>query len=153
MRRIPTNHLYAGTVLTFALVLSVGCASMRKAPVDPAEELRAAIQETVADEERQARLLALTDEWAELVDKLAESLLEARKDLDELVADYGSSREEFDAFFVDYELRRAELGERVIELHVAMKELATDEEWRSLEKTAQRMTTALLSQDLAGSGS
>jgi hypothetical protein len=58
----------------------------------------------------------------------------------------------FDEFFADYETRRADLGERVLKLHVALKELATDEEWRLLEKETRRMTTALLSQDLAGSG-
>jgi len=134
------------------LVLSTGCSSMRKAPTDPAEELRSAIQETVADEERRAELLALTDEWSELVDKLAESLVEARTTLDQFVSDYDSEREDFDEFFADYETRRADLAERVITLHVAMKEIATDEEWRSLEKETQRMTTALLSQDLADSG-
>jgi len=37
-------------------------------------------------------------------------------------------------------------------MHVTMKDLATDEEWASLEKAAQRMTEAVLSQDLAAAG-
>ena len=37
-------------------------------------------------------------------------------------------------------------------MHVAMKDLATDEEWASLDKAAQRMTKAVLSQDLAAAG-
>ena len=152
MRRLKMQKALTTLVPLLALVLTAGCSFMRKAPTDPAEDLRTAIQETVPDEERRAELLALTDEWAELVDKLAESLVEARGTLDQLVSDYDSEREDFDEFFADYETRRTDLGERVVKLHVAMRELATDEEWRSLEKETQRMTTALLSQDLAGSG-
>ena len=152
MRRLQMQKALTTFVPLLALVLTAGCSSMRKTLTDPAEDLRTAIQGAVAVEERRAELLALSDEWAGLVDKVAESLVEARRTLDQLVSDYDSEREDFDEFFADYETLRTELRERVIKLHVAMREFATDEEWRSLEKETQRMTTALLSQDLAGSG-
>jgi predicted nucleic acid-binding Zn-ribbon protein len=151
MRRLRDTSTLVGSALVLALVVSVGCASTQKAPTDPAESLRAAIESTVPDEGRRTELLARTDQWAELIDSLAVALVEARETLEQLVADYDSRREDFDAFFADYESRRADLGERIIELHVAMKELTTDEEWRSLERETQQMTTALLRQDLAGS--
>ena len=70
MRRLKMQKALTTFVPLLALVLTAGCSFMRKAPTDPAEDLRTAIQETVPDEERRAELLALTDEWAELVDKL-----------------------------------------------------------------------------------
>ena len=81
-----------------------------------------------------------------------EAVLVARETLDQLVADHGSERARFEKFFAGYESQRAELTGRALDIHVAMKGLATDEEWNSLRKTAQKVTTAILNQRLASAG-
>jgi len=134
------------------LLLSAGCSVIRKTPTEPADDFRAAIEESVSDEQRKAELLALTDEWEQVLHQMADELIEGRKKIEGLVNDYGSEREDFERFFADYAKRRAETANRVVEMDVAMKDLATDEEWASLDKAAQRMTEAVLSQDLAAAG-
>jgi hypothetical protein len=136
-------------VVVLAGLLLVGCASSGKKQVSPAEQLHAAIEETIVEQERRAEMLALSDQYLEILDQLVEELGAGRESLDRLVADYGSDRESFEAFFAEYADRRAELSERAIEIHLAMKEIASDEEWRSLEKAAQRVTTTMLSESVA----
>ena len=139
-------------VLAVSLLLSAGCSAIRKTPTEPADDLRATIEKSVSDEERRADLLALTDQWEQVLHQMADELIEGRNKIDGLVNDYGSEREDFEKFFADYAKRRTEIADRVVVMHVAMKDLATDEEWASLDKAAQRMTKAVLSQDLAAAG-
>jgi len=142
----------AAAALALFLVLVAGCSAIRKTPAEPADDLRVAIEGSVSDEQRKKELLALTDEWEQVLHQMVDELIEGRKKLEGLVNDYGSEREKFDAFFADYAKRRARFADRVVEMHVAMRDLATDDEWASLDKAAQRMTKAILQQDLAAVG-
>ena len=126
-------------------LLLVGCASSGKKQISPAEELHTAIEETMLDPERRAKMETLGDEYLGLLDGLVEELGEAQTSLGSLIADYGSSRQDFETFFEQYSQGRVEFADRVIEIHLAMKEIASDEEWRSLEKATQRVTTTMLS--------
>jgi hypothetical protein len=120
-----------------------------KSQPPPAHEFRTAIEETIADETRRTELLALSDQMIEVDEQLAETVLGARETLDQLIDDYESERARFEEFFAEYESQRAELTGRALDIHVAMKNLMTDEEWSSLRKTAQKVTTAIINQSLA----
>ena len=133
-----------------AALLAFGCSSMRggKSASSPAEDLRTAIEKEVFDEGRRKELLALADQFVELLEQRVQELQGGRQTLEGIISDYGASRESFDNFFDAYETRRRETGERALEIHSGMKELTTAEEWSSLEKTAQKVTTAMLEQTL-----
>ena len=144
MLRQPGICYRAAPALVLVLLLLAGCASL-----SPAEQLHAAVEETMLDEDRRADMQALSDEYLGLLDQLVEELEAGRKTLDGLVADYGSDREQFDTFFAEYAEVRSKVADRAIEVHLAMKEIATAEEWGSLEKATQAVTTAMLSEGLA----
>jgi hypothetical protein len=137
-------------VATLALVvpLIVGCASRAGKEVSPAEQLRAAVDETILDQDRHAKMEALSSEYLDLLDRLVEEVEEGRSSLDRLVADYDSERDQFDAFFADYTEKRSLVADRMIEIHLAMKQIATPEEWAALEKATQSVTSAMLGQHL-----
>lgn len=136
-------------VMALALVLLAGCASSRTKQVSPAEELRTAIEEAIIDQERRTEMLSLSDHHLEILDQLVAELKARRRTLEGLVADYSSDRESFQEFFTEYMAWRSELSKRALEVHLAMKEVASDEEWRSIEKAAMRLTTTMMSQTLA----
>ena len=115
-REACTRHL-SGFLLVLVVLLVSGCAS--RGQVDPAEQLRAAVVETVVDPDRRAEIVLLSDEYLDLVDRIVEELEEGRRTLDGLVADYSSDRDQFDAFFADYVDKRSRVADRAIEIHLA----------------------------------
>ena len=142
------------SLVVLAALLALGCSSMRggKSVLSPAENFRTAIEDTVSDDGRRQELLALADQYIELLDQRFQELQGGRQTLERIISDYEASRESFDKFFDDYETRREETGERALEINSAMRELTTDDEWSSLEKTARKVTTTLLQQTLRGAG-
>ena len=146
---VRLNRSCRAAVAALYLLLVVGCASRGKQRVSVAEQLQVAIEESILDQQRRVQMLTLSDEYLQILDRLVEEVEAGRRSLDGLVADYGSDREQFETFFAEYLGRRKELSERAIEVHLAMKEIASDEEWRSLEKATQRVTTTMLSVSLA----
>lgn len=141
--------LIGGGLATCLLALGA-CSVMRKPPADPVDNLRAAIERTVADEDRKAEVLILADEWARLLEQESVTVREARRSLDQLVFDYHSERKDIEVFFAGFRSRRSELADRIIDIHMAMKDVTTNNEWNSLKKPAGKMTEAILTQGLAG---
>lgn len=130
-------------VAILALILFSSCAGLRQPP-DPAK-VKAQIAEyrqqeielvrsTVSDPVRAERLLELLGERDRLVDEHAKRVIEHRKKMALLAADYDASREEFEVLLAGFNRQRAAAQRETIDLVAAMKAATTADEWKAISR-------------------
>ena len=129
--------------VSFVLVLLASCAALRQPP-DPAE-VQAQIAEsreqetelvraTVMDPARAERFVGLLRERDLLVEEHARRLIEYRRKVATLSADYDARREDFEALFADFNRQRESAQKETVDLVVAMKEATTADEWKTISR-------------------
>lgn len=135
----------AKTVFLWISVLMVlyACAGS-KGPPDPAEiqEARAAtlederemIRSTVTSAERADNLIALLGDRDRLVFQYGETVKAYRKQITDMMADYGADRASFDQAIAMFNRDRARTQRQIAELVDAMKKETSTEEWKAIAK-------------------
>jgi cell division septum initiation protein DivIVA len=134
-----------GVALLVAVALS--CSSS-KAPPDPAAELRAGIDEIVADEARAATMLAAVDQIEAAAAEADRLFAEERAALVPLIRDHGSSREAIERSLADFNARHESLARRFLAAHASLKAQATAAEWQELRKLEMSMIRFAASQSV-----
>ena len=127
LSRTLTALLAAGLLLSGALS-SAGSKKLQ----DPAGELRAGIERSVADPTRAAAMLSAVDDIESLVGELDRLVADERASLAALLRDHGSSREAVDTSLAEFNARREALARRVLAAHAGLKAQATAAEWKKL---------------------
>ena len=122
------------------LPVVVVCAGSKEDP-DPAAELRAGIQDVVADPARASRMLAAVDEIEKVIGELESLIASERASLRALLLDHGSSRAAVDASLTDFNANHESLARRCLTAHAALKAEATAAEWKKLRKLELEMMT------------
>ena len=131
-------------VFCFALViLNAACSSGE--PVSREDEqaaafadLRAAVMETVKDDDRQNDVLMIVNSLEMDVDELRQLLVRRRTELRKLNADYDATREEFLAFTNQMESRIQKGRQQALEKHLQLAATMTADEWAAIEKAQTR---------------
>lgn len=106
-------------------------------------DLRAAIAETIADENRQADVLNIVGALEADVDELRALLVRRREKVRALNADYDATREEFLELSRQMEARIQASKRRAVERQQALGSAMTAEEWDSLAKVQTRAMKAI----------
>lgn len=115
-------------------------ADSKKDP-DPAVQLRAGIQEFVADPDRASKMLAAVDEIETAITELNSLIAGERASLRALLLDHGSSRSAVDASLAEFNANHESLARRCLTAHAALKAEATAAEWKKLRKLELEMMT------------
>jgi len=115
---------------------------------DPAGELRAGIQDVVADPARASKMLAAVDEIETVIGELNSLIADERTSLRALLLDHGSSRAAVDASLAEFNAKHESLARRCLTAHAALKAEATAEEWKKLRKLELEMMTFAASRSL-----
>ena len=131
------------TVAALALLLLASCATLRQPP-DPsklqARIADARVQEielvraTIADPARVERFTELLAERDRLVEEHARRLIDHRRKLAALAADYDARREDFETLLTEFNATRAAAQKETIDLVAAMKAATTANEWKAISK-------------------
>lgn len=130
-----------GTAVLAATLLS--CTSLMQPP-DPAkvqaqiaeyrqQELEL-VRNTVSDPKRVERLLELLAERDRLVEQHAKQVIEHRRKVAALAADYDARREDFDLLLASFNHKRATAQKETIDLVAAMKAATTADEWKVISR-------------------
>lgn len=138
-RQQRAAHRVAGIVLGAALLSVIGCSSKPEpSPRDTArtafEELRTQLRTEIADPAKRDTLLARTDEMETLVTQTAADQRQTADRIAALNRNYDATEQEFLTAFGDLNEKRATRHRRLVEIHAAVRTLATDEEWRRVGK-------------------
>jgi len=129
----------AALVSAALLIPAIALWAGSKGEPDPAADLRAGIQDVVADPARASKMLAAVDEIEAAVGDLDRLLSSEFGALTALVRDYGSAREAIDASLAELNARRESLALRVLTAHASLKGAATAAEWKKLRKLEMDM--------------
>jgi hypothetical protein len=128
--------------LAGAAALAVAaCASFQSAP-DPARverEIAASkaaelelVRATIGDPARTERFVELLAQREHLLKRFAGQIIDHRKRMTELNADYNTKRSEFETQLADYNRKRAIAQQDLVELITAMKQTTTADEWSEI---------------------
>ena len=129
--------LVSAALLVPAIALWAGS----KDEQDPAAELRAGIQDVVADPARASKMLAAVDEIETVIGELNSLIADERASLRALLLDHGSSRAVVDASLNEFNAKHESLARRCLTAHAALKAEATAAEWKKLRKLELEMMT------------
>lgn len=124
----------AAVLLTLTLAAALaGCARERRAPAeligDSMRATRDAVEEVVADGQRRTRLLVLVDDLEGLLQAQSADLADLSARLRRINADPDATRSAFEAEVASYTERRRARRSRALDVHFAMMELTSAEEW------------------------
>ena len=112
-----------------------------KGEPDPAAELRAGIQDVVADPARASKMLAAVGEIETVIGELNSLIADERASLGALLLDHGSSRAAVDASLTEFNAKHESLARRCLTAHAGLKAEATAAEWKKLRKLELEMMT------------
>ena len=131
----------AALVSAALLIPAIALWAGSKGEPDPAADLRAGIQDVVADPARASRMLAAVDEIETVIGELNSLIAGERASLRALLLDHGSSRAAVDASLTDFNANHESLARRCLTAHAALKAEATAAEWKKLRKLELEMMT------------
>ena len=106
-------------------------------------DLRSAVEEVVAEDNRRADIMRLIDGLELDINSLRASLVERRTEFRRLNADYDTTREELTEFANAMEVRIQEDRRRVFDGRARLIAATTDEEWDALTKVDTRAMKAV----------
>jgi hypothetical protein len=115
--------------------------ALRAAP-DPAEverEIAASkaaelelVRTTISDPARTERFIDLLAQREQLLKRFVGQIVDHRKRMMELNADYNAERGDFETQLADYNRKRALAQQELVDLIAAMKQTTTADEWREI---------------------
>ena len=125
-----------------AMALAIAaCASFQSAP-DPARverEIAASkaselelVRSTIRDPVRTERFIDLLAQREQLMQRFVGQIIDHRKRMKVLNADYNTERSDFETQLADYNRKRAIAQQELVELITAMKQTTTADEWREI---------------------
>lgn len=137
------NRLITHTLFLAVIMLLVACSSGEPVSREDQQaaafaDLRSAVAETVADDDRQSDVLAIIDSLEKDVDDLRTLLVHRRAKLRDLNANYDATREQFIEFANQMESRIQSGRRQALEQHLRLAAAMTEEEWNSLSKAQTR---------------
>jgi len=125
-------------LLVVAVLAIVACAGTEQSPDDEArvafDDVRAAITDVVADQERAAQATALVDEMEQVVKDAAASHDARRDAFRRLSANYDTPRAELEASLEQVREGMRDNYRKYIDTRRRIAALLTDEEWETLQK-------------------
>lgn len=131
--------VFSLVLLSFAVACSSGEPVSREDQQAAAfADLRAAVTETVTDDDRQNEVLTIINSLATDVDELRELLVRRRTELRKLNADYDATREEFLEFANQMESRIQNGRRQALQQHLRLAAAMTADEWAAIEKAQTR---------------
>jgi hypothetical protein len=139
---VKANYsIYLLTVAFLAQGMLSGCSNL--SPGDSSQaattDSRALINDVVTDEGRATQMIALVDQLERNL-KANDARRIAHEDaLVKINADYTVSREVMQAEYDDWNTDTRAILMEIMETHLAMKDLATPEEWAVISKTKHRI--------------
>ena len=131
----------AALVSAALLIPAIALWAGSKGEPDPAADLRAGIQDVVADPARASKMLAAVDEIETVIGELNSLIADERASLRALLLDHGSSRAAVDASLTEFNANHESLARRCLTAHAALKAEATAAEWKKLRKLELEMMT------------
>ena len=131
----------AAVGLVALLLPAIASRAGAKGEADPAAELRAGIQDVVADPARASKMLAAVGEIETVIGELNSLIADERASLGALLLDHGSSRAAVDASLAEFNAIHESLARRCLTAHAALKAEATATEWKKLRKLELEMMT------------
>jgi hypothetical protein len=138
----------AALLLLFLLLLLAACSSQPVSREDEAAaafaDLRSAIQDIVADADRQTEVLGIIDELEQDVDHLRDLLIRRRIELRELNADYDATREDFLEFTSRMEARIQNGRRKAIQQQIELSDTMTEGERASLAKAQTKAMRSIV---------
>ena len=138
----------AALVSAALLIPAIALWAGSKGEPDPAADLRAGIQDVVADPARASKMLAAVDEIETVIGELKSLIADERASLRALLLDHGSSRAAVDASLNEFNAKHESLARRCLTAHAALKAQATAPEWKKLRKLELEMMTFAASRSL-----
>jgi len=141
----------AALVSAALLIPAIALWAGSKDEPDPAGELRAGIQDVVADPARASKMLAAVDEIETVIGELKSLIADERASLRALLLDHGSSRAAVDASLTEFNANHESLARRCLTAHAALKAEATAAEWKKLRKLELEMMTFAATRSLGQS--
>ena len=141
----------AALVSAALLIPAIALWAGSKDEPDPAGELRAGIQDVVADPARASKMLAAVDEIETVIGELNSLIADERASLRALLLDHGSSRAAVDASLAEFNANHESLARRCLTAHAALKAEATAAEWKKLRKLELEMMTFAATRSLGQS--
>ena len=142
MRKRYSTRIGLSLALVLAAAWLVGCGGEPVAREDQQAaafaDLRAAIEETITDEQRRTEVLTIVDSLENDIDELTALLVRRRTELRELNANYDATREDFDRFTSEMEARIRRNRQQALRTHNEIVSAVTAEEWATLEKAQTR---------------
>jgi len=137
------SRLITHTPFLAVIMLLVACSSGEPVSREDQQaaafaDLRSAVAETVADDDRQSDVLAIIDSLEKDVDDLRTLLVHRRTELRELNANYDATRGQFVEFASQMESRIQSGRRQALEQHLRLAAATTEEEWNSLSKAQTR---------------
>lgn len=160
--RKTCTGFHVPTVVLIGLVLVASCAIPTRAP-DPGkvrnqiaeariEEIEL-VRATVADPGRAERFIELLRDRDRLVEEHVRFLVAHRQKMAALSADYDARREDFEALLAEFNRRRASAQRETLDLHAAMKQATTADEWKTISRyQLKRLDPRKLVYGTAGQG-
>ena len=127
-----TIHTFASFAVALATLSLCACSMFGGGSSDPLEDLREQVLSTIHDQERADAMLASVDQLDRLLVESAELLAEAAQQERALFIDYDSTPEDFEGLFSEASLKRQNLQEDMLDVHLEFKAMATAEEWSSI---------------------
>lgn len=146
--------LAAVVVLTLALAAVTACSSkheltpQQQAQADAAA-YEAQIHKIVLDTARGDQLVALTNQFQQLVTETVTSTKSYRAKVAALNSDYDATRQDYEAIFSQQDASREAFIEKAGALRERMAALTTDFEWEQLKKARLRAVDAALEELLS----
>ena len=128
------------------LLLWSGCQTTSKAPVAPAEmdTLEQAVDASISDPDRSAKVLALLEETTQIMIDRAEYLTDYDAKFTDLTANFTTTEDEIRNLIGEYNEYRTSVQDRVIEITGELRELVTEEEWKKLDEIRTQQVQTLM---------
>ena len=145
-----------------AVALMQACSSLVEAP-DPAaiqqqiaaarsEELEV-VRATIPDSKRAEQFIELLAERDRLIARYREEIKAHRSRMTALNSDYHARRADFEALLAELNQRRRDSQKELVDLIQAMKQVTTEDEWKTISKfQLKRLHPRTLVYSAAGAG-
>jgi hypothetical protein len=142
--------LAVGGALAACMMLTVSCVSFGSGEKDAVADLKAAVQETVADVVRADAMLKAVDEMVAVIESLDKLIDSQRAQLNAQIQDYSTTRKALDASLDNKMKARQALIDSFAKAHYDFKSQATAKEWKKLSKVEKEALAWVVQNSLEG---
>jgi predicted component of type VI protein secretion system len=153
-RYSPPPWIVAALVLTLALAAVSGCSS--RSALTPEQQAQAdltayeqEIRKVIPDPARADQLIALTNEFQQLVNQSIASIKNYRARVATLNSNYDATRADYEALFSEQDAAREAFLKKAGALRERMTVFTSDAEWEQLKKVRLRALDADLQELLS----